>query len=74
MSGRCLTNARHRRLVVALALLLSGAQPRSAWAQQQAGASPPPAGEAATLCGQTVSPPASLPPDGSGPVIYLLSV
>jgi outer membrane protein insertion porin family len=52
-------------LVVATLLLsasLAGAQPPSA-----------PQGGGATICGQTVPPPRALPPDGSGPVVYLIA-
>jgi outer membrane protein insertion porin family len=58
---------KHFRLF-ALGVLLIGATP--VWAQE----APPAAPVApATICGQQVPPPASLPPPGSGPVVYLIA-
>jgi outer membrane protein insertion porin family len=57
--------------VFAVGVLLAAAVPVRA---QQAPAVAPPAAEAPlTICGQTVPPPVSLPPAGSGPVIYLIA-
>jgi hypothetical protein len=48
--------------IVAVAMLVPAA---GAFAQEPASAS--------TICGQPVPAPASLPPDGSAPVVYLLA-
>jgi outer membrane protein insertion porin family len=52
------------RLLILLALVVCAAAP--AWAQAPAAAAP-------RICGVPVGPPASLPPAGSGPVVYLLA-
>jgi outer membrane protein insertion porin family len=52
-------------------MLVAAAVPARA---QQAPAAVPPAAEAPlTICGQTVPPPVSLPPAGSGPVVYIIA-
>jgi outer membrane protein insertion porin family len=63
---------RLRVSVVAAMLLLPAAAAR---AQQPASAAPAPAPASggATICGQQVPPPRALPPDGSGPVVYLIA-
>lgn len=47
----------------------------AAWPAVSAAQTPAPTPAAgATICGQPVAPPSSLPPDGSGPVVYLLAM
>ena len=63
------------RVWAAAALVFAGVS--AAWAQAPAPAAQRPAAPAsaggATICGVPVGPPATLPPAGSGPVIYLLA-
>src|SRR5262245_46945612 len=54
---------------VGLLMAASAALAVPAFAAQQ----PAVPGAPATICGQTVPPPRSLPPEGSGPVIYLIA-
>ena len=58
---------RLRVSAVAAVMLLSAATGR---AQQPAAA---PAAAGATICGQQIPPPRALPPEGSGPVVYLIA-
>jgi outer membrane protein insertion porin family len=60
---------RLRVSVVAASMLLPAAAAR---AQQPAAPAPAAAG-AATICGQPVPAPRALPPEGSGPVVYLIA-
>ena len=60
-----------------LCSLLAGAfllalSPLRAFAQAPSAAGPAPAGPITTPCGNSVAPPASLPPQNSGPVVWIL--
>ena len=55
-------------LALLMCLMAIAAPPARAFEQD---AAPAPA---TTMCGQPVAPPARLPPDGSGPVVYLLAL
>src|SRR4051794_6664434 len=68
---------RLRVSVIAASLLLSAAAARAQQPAATPAAAPPAAAPAAavgaTICGQPVTPPRALPPDGSGPVVYLIA-
>jgi outer membrane protein insertion porin family len=57
---------------VVLAARSAAAQPPPAPATSQP-AIPPASSNPTTICGQPIPPPASLPPAGSGPVVYLIA-
>ncbi len=58
------------RLSLATAAMLLPAATAGA---QQPAAAPASTGSASTICGQPVQPPRALPPEGSGPVVYLIA-
>src|SRR3954470_17989589 len=68
---------RLRVSVIAASLLLSAADARAQQPAEPPAATTqpatPPAAGGATICGQPVPPPRSFPPDGSGPVVYLIA-
>src|SRR5678816_3563348 len=64
---------RLRVSVIAASLLLSAAAARAQQPAAAPAATPPAAVAGATICGQAVPAPRALPPDGSGPVVYLIA-